>query len=312
MLSHITRRILLMIPNVIAMTFLLFATVSSFLGSPAAAMLGQEASLEEIAALNKQYGFDRPVIVQYLDWIAHALRGDFGRSYTSQQSVADALLPTIPVTLELSLWAILLAVVATVLFNSVPFARRVVQPITTTLAVIGITIPNFMLGICLIFIFAVKLRWLPTTGWVPWSAGVGAHLSHIILPVVTLSANYFGSFTLVYREEYRAAYRRLFIKVARAKGLSETRVSLVHALPNAILPVVTYVGLSLGPLVGGAVVTEIVFSMPGVGRLFVGAIGAHDFPIMLAIGILVIFGVMVANLISDIVYTSINRQVSLG
>jgi peptide/nickel transport system permease protein len=312
MLSHIIRRILLMIPNVIAMTFLLFATVSSFLGSPSASMLGQDASLDEIHALDKQYGFDRPVIVQYFDWIGHALHGDFGRSYTTQQSVADALLPTIPLTLELSLWAILLAVAMTVLLNSLPFARRLLQPVTTTLAVIGITIPNFMLGICLIYIFAVKLRWLPTTGWVPWSAGIENHLLHIILPVVTLSANYFGSFTLVYREEYKAAYRRLFIKVARAKGLSELRVSLVHALPNAILPVITYVGLSLGPLVGGAVVTEIVFSMPGVGRLFVGAIGAHDFPVMLAVGILVIFGVMLANLLSDIVYTSVNRQVSLG
>src|ERR1700754_4884760 len=111
MLSHILRRVLLMIPNVFAMTFLLFATVSSFLGSPAAAMLGQDASLQDIQALDKQYGFDRPILVQYFDWIAHALRGDLGRSYTSQQSVADALLPTIPLTIELSLWAILIAVV---------------------------------------------------------------------------------------------------------------------------------------------------------------------------------------------------------
>jgi len=312
MLSHILRRVLLMIPNVFAMTFLLFATVSSFLGSPAAAMLGQEASIQDIQALDKQYGFDRPIFVQYIDWVAHAIRGDLGRSYTSQQSVADALWPTIPLTIELSLWAMLIAVAMTILLNSLPFAKRLIQPFTTVLAVVGITIPNFMLGICLIYLFAVELRWLPTTGWVPWSAGIGNHLQHIILPAVTLSANYFGSFTLVYREEYKAAYSRLFIKVARAKGLSELRVSLVHALPNAILPVVTYVGLSLGPLVGGAVVTEIVFSMPGVGRLFVGAISAHDFPVMLAVGILVIFGVMVANLLSDIVYVSINRQVSLG
>jgi peptide/nickel transport system permease protein len=205
-----------------------------------------------------------------------------------------------------------IAVLMTILLNSLPFARRVVNAITTFLAVIGITIPNFMLGVCLIYVFAVQLRWLPTTGWVPWSDGVGKHILHIILPAVTLSANYFGSFTLVYREEYRAAYERLYIKVARAKGLSELRVSLVHALPNAILPVITYIGLSLGPLVGGAVVTEMVFSMPGVGRLFVGAIGAHDFPVMLAIGILVIIAVMVANLVSDIVYASINPQVSLG
>ena len=312
MFGHITRRILLMIPNVIAMTFLLFATVTYFLGSPAAAMLGQEASLAEIDALNQKYGFDRPVVVQYLDWVWRALRGDFGRSFTSQQPVGEALLQTIPLTIELSLWAILLAVVMTVLMNSLPFVRRVMQTVSTTLAVVGITIPNFMLGICLIYVFAVQLRWLPTTGWVPWSEGIGKHLLHMILPAATLSAYYFGSFTLVYREEYKAAYDRLYIKVARAKGLSELRVSLVHALPNAILPVVTYVGLSLGSLVGGAVVTEVVFSMPGVGRLFVGAIGAHDFPVMLAIGILVIVAVMIANLISDIIYAAINPQVSLG
>ena len=144
-----------------------------------------------------------------------------------------------------------------------------------------------MLGISLIYFFSVKLGWLPTTGWVDWSEGVGAHLTHLIMPILTLSAFYFGSFTLVYRAEYKATYSRLFIMVARAKGLSETRVSFKHAVPNSILPVITYIGLSLGQLTGGAVVTETVFSIPGVGRLFVLSITGHDFPIMLAIGILI-------------------------
>ncbi|WP_137387625.1 ABC transporter permease [Rhodoligotrophos defluvii] len=312
MITHIARRLLLMVPNVVLLTFILFAAVTNFLGSPAAIMLGQEASPEAIAALNAQYGFDRPVLVQYLDWMGNALQGDFGRSYANRTSVADAVLPAIPVTLELAFWAIALAVVAAALINSIPVLRKTIGTLVSGLSIVGITVPNFMIGISLIYLLSVQMRWLPTTGWVPWSQGVVPHLTHLIMPVLTLSAFYFGSFTLVYRAEYRAVYRQLFIKVARAKGLSETRVSFAHALPNSILPVITYVGLSLGQLVGGAVVTETVFSMPGVGRLFVNSIGTHDFPVMLAIGMLIIVGVMLMNLIADIVYTMVNPQIRLG
>ncbi|MGF7160940.1 peptide/nickel transport system permease protein [Rhodoligotrophos appendicifer] len=312
MVTHILRRLLLMIPNIVLLTFLLFAGVTVFLGSPASVMLGQEASQEAVRQLNLEYGFDRPVVVQYLDWMGKALQGDFGRSYSTNMSVSSAVLPAMPVTLELAFWAIALAVVLTAVINSLPVGRRVIGSLSSTLSIIGITIPNFMLGISLIYVLSVQLRWLPTTGWVPWSAGVIPHLTHLIMPVLTLSAFYFGSFTLVYRAEYRMVYRQLFIRVARAKGLSETRVSFFHALPNAILPVITYVGLSLGQLLGGAVVTETVFSMPGIGRLFVSSIGTHDFPVMLAIGILIIVGVMLMNLLADILYTIVNPQVRLG
>jgi peptide/nickel transport system permease protein len=226
--------------------------------------------------------------------------------------VASTVLPAIPVTLELAFWAIALAVIAATTINSIPVFRRAIGSLSSGMSLIGITTPNFMLGISLIYVLSVNLRWLPTTGWVPWSEGAGPHLLHLVMPVLTLSAFYFGSFGLIYRAEYRTVYRQLFIKVARAKGLSETRVSFAHALPNSILPVITYVGLSLGQLVGGAVVTETVFSMPGVGRLFVNSIGAHDFPIMLAIGILIIVGVMLMNLIADVVYTLVNPQIRLG
>jgi peptide/nickel transport system permease protein len=312
MIAHIVRRLLLMIPNILLLTFLLFAGVSNFLGSPAAIMLGDEASPKAIQELNEKYGFDRPVLVQYVDWMGKALPGDFGRSYATRMPVASTVLPAIPVTLELAFWAIALAVIAATTINSIPIFRRTIGSLSSGISLIGITTPNFMLGISLIYVLSVNLRWLPTTGWVPWSEGVGAHVIHLVMPVLTLSAFYFGSFGLIYRAEYRTVYRQLFIKVARAKGLSETRVSFAHALPNSILPVITYVGLSLGQLVGGAVVTETVFSMPGVGRLFVNSIGAHDFPIMLAIGILIVVGVMLMNLIADVVYTLVNPQLRLG
>jgi peptide/nickel transport system permease protein len=311
MLTLIVRRVLLIIPNAILLTALLFWSVSALLGSPAGMMLGEDADQQAIAELNARYGFDRPILVQYVDWIGNALQGDFGRSYTTQQSVADAVLPRIPVSLELAGFAILLATLGATILNSIPVARTFLTSFNTGLSVIGITVPNFMLGISLIYFFSVKLGWLPTTGWVDWSEGVGAHLTHLIMPVLTLSAFYFGSFTLVYRAEYKATYRRLFIMVARAKGLSETRVSFKHALPNSILPVITYIGLSLGQLTGGAVVTETVFSIPGVGRLFVLSITGHDFPVMLAIGILIIIGVMLMNLLADVLYTVVNPQIRL-
>lgn len=312
MLTVILRRLLLVLPNLVLLTFLLFASITTLLGSPAAMMLGEEASPQAIREINQRFGFDRPVVVQYLDWVWNAVRGDFGRSFTTQQAVADAVLPRVPVTLELTLWSILLAVLVATTINTIPFAKRTVGTASSTLAILGITVPNFMLGIVFIYVFSVHLRWLPTTGWAPWSDGIVTHLRHIVMPVLTLSAFYIGSFSLVYRAEYRDVVRRLFIKVARAKGLSETRVAFGHALPNSILPVVTYVGVSMGQLAGGAVVTETVFSVPGVGRLFVDSIASRDFPVMLAVGMLIIVAVMLTNLIADIVYTVVNPQIRLG
>ena len=312
MLGHSLRRVALMLPNVFILTFLLFSCVTAFLGSPAALMLGEEASPEAVQQLNEEYGFDRPITIQYLDWVGSALQGDLGRSYSTQQEVTAMITPALPMTLELSAWSILLAVVGAVVINTIPFARRAIDAVSSSLCIIGITVPNFFLGIGFIYLFSVKLGWLPSTGWAPWSAGVGQHLLHMVLPVATLMAFYFGAFSLVYKAEYRSVSRQIFVKVARAKGLSDTQVSFKHILPNSILPVITYAGLSLGQLVGGAVVTETVFSMPGVGRLLVNSIAARDFPVMLAIGMLIIVGVMVANLIADLVYGLVNPLVRIA
>lgn len=311
MLTMIVRRTLLVVPNIFLLTLMLFASVTVILGSPAAMMLGEEASPAAIDELNARYGFDRPVLVQYADWMWRAVQGDFGRSYTTQQPVAEALLARVPVTLQLALASIAVAVFVAATVNSIPMGRRSIGALSSALSILGITVPNFMLGISFIFLFSVQLRWLPSTGWTPVSEGLIAHLRHLVMPVATLTAFYIGSFSLVYRAEYRDVMRRLFIKVARAKGLSETRVSFGHALPNSILPVITYAGVSTGQLAGGAVVTETVFSIPGVGRLFVESISARDFPIMLAVGMLIIVAVMITNLIADLLYTVVNPQVRL-
>ena len=309
MLRLIVRRVVLMLLTAIVVSALLFFTVTRLLGSPAEMMLGQDASPQAVAALNAAYGFDQPALMQYLHWLGSALTGDLGRSYTTQQSVAGAIAARLPVTLELTLWSIMLAVTAAVVSNTIPVGGQPLRTLVTAANLIGITVPNFMLGVSLIFVLSVKLNVLPSTGWVPWSDGTGVHLQHMIMPVVTLSAYYFGAFSIVYRAEYQNVVQRQFIRVAHAKGLGEWRVAFRHAAPNAILPVITFLGISIGQLTGGAVVTETIFSMPGTGRLFVASIEARDFPVMLAIGMLIVVGVVMMNLLADISYEVVNPQI---
>ena len=311
MAGFILRRLMWFLPNAVILTFVLFAAVTVWLGSPAAMMLGRDASPAAIAEINTVYGFDLPTWQQYLRWIGAALTGDFGRSYASHQAVSAMILPAIPITLELTAWAILLALVTSLGLNSLAVGRHVIGVLSSGFSIVGITFPNFMLGAILIYVFSVKLGWLPTAGWIPWQSGVIDHLTHLIMPVLTLFAYYFGSFSMIYRAEYRAVDQQLYVRVAHSKGLSPTRVSFRHILPNAVLPVVTFIGISIGRLVGGAVVTETVFSIPGLGRLFVGAIASYDFPVVLAMGMIVLTSVMICNLLADIVLASLNPQIRL-
>ena len=309
MLALVLSRIAVMVPNVVILTFLLFASVTSFLGTPAAIMLGEDASPETVAELNARLGFDEPILTRYWNWMSAALSGDFGRSYSTQQPVGRMIADALPLTLELAVWAILIAFLGAALINSATFMKKLVDKLTAAVSIVGITVPNFFLGLLLIYLFSVQLRLLPTTGWSPWSNGATQHLLHMILPVATLTTFYFSSFTLVYKAEYQSVEDSLFIRAARSKGLSEARISYRHILPNSILPLITYAGLSLGQLVGGAVVTETVFSMPGMGRLLVDAISARDFPVMLAVGMVIIVGVMFLNLVADLTYSLVNPLV---
>jgi peptide/nickel transport system permease protein len=312
MIRFILSRLFFFAPNVLILTFLLFAVLTGWLGSPATMMLGLDASPDAVRELNRLYGFDDPVIQQYGRWLWSALHGDFGRSFATQQAVTSMVVDALPISIELSLWSISLAGLAAVGLNSLVGSRGPLAGLISMFSVFSITVPNFMLGASLIFVFAIYLRWLPTSAWVPWSDGVGEHLAHLILPIITLSAFYFGSFSMVYRAEYRSVMNQLFVRVAKAKGISDTRVSLQHVLPNSVLPVITFIGISLGQLMGGAVVTEVVFSLPGVGRLFVAAIRSNDYPVILAIGMIVLTGMMLTNLVADIILARINPQVRLS
>jgi peptide/nickel transport system permease protein len=311
MLTVFTRRILWAIPGALIITALLFFSVAGLLGSPAALMLGLDATPQAIAEINARMGFDQPLVVQYFKWIGGALTGDLGRSFSTHQTVAETILPRLPVTLEIGMLAMIFATLTAVVVNSITSGMRFIRPIATAFAVVGITLPNFALGLSLIYLFSVKLGWLPSIGWAPWSDGIATHLKAILLPVLTLSAYYYGSFTLIYRAEFDTVRERLFVRVAKAKGLSDTAVSFRHVLPNAILPVITYVGLSLGQLMGGAVVTESLFSIPGIGSLLVDSILTRDYPVMLAVGMITIGAVVFMNALADACYGVANPQIRI-
>ncbi len=305
----IGRRLLWAAPNCVVITAILFFCVAGLLGSPSAMMLGRDATPQAIAELDARLGFDQSLITQYLDWMGHSLTGDLGRSFSTQQAVAEMILARAPATLELGLLAIALATLCSISFSSIRVFM--VRPAATALAIIGVTVPNFVLGLALIFLFSVELGWLPSIGWSPWSEGLASHSRHILLPVLTLSAYYYGSFTLVYQAEFDAVRQQLFVRVAKAKGLSDNAVAFRHVLPNSVLPVITYVGISLGQVMGGAVVTETLFSVPGVGSLFVESILSRDFPVMLAIGMIIVVTVTVTTLLADLLFIYANPQIRI-
>lgn len=312
MIRYILTRMAWFIPNVLFLSFALFASLQLLVGSPAAMMLGLDASPEAIEAINERYGFNDPILVQYGRWLFNALQGDFGRSFSTSQEVSAMIVRALPVTVELALWSIILALVGAIVLSTITADRKIFSGPLASISVVSVTIPNFVLGTLLVLFFSIYLQWLPTSNWVFWEDGVVDHFRHLVLPIITLGAFYFGSFCMIYNAEYRAVRQQLFVRVAKAKGVTNSRVSFVHVMPNAVLPVIVYVGISLGQLVAGAVVSESMFSLPGVGRLFVDAIKANDYPVILAIGMLVLTGMIVANLVTDIVIARLNPLVRLS
>lgn len=295
--------------SIVAMSAMLFFSVAGLLGSPAAILLGNEITKESLAQLNEQLGFNRSLFVQYFEWVGHVLTGNFGQSYMTKQPVIEMILPRIPVTIEIGLLAIALATTTSVLSNTIPSGKRYIRPLIDGISIAGITLPNFIIGTFLVYLFAVYFGLLPALGWAPWSEGVANHFYHITLPVVTLSFYAFGSTTLVYRAEYDKMSSQPFVRIARAKGLSRWVVAFKHVMPNSVLPVVTLVGINLGHLLGGAIVTETLFAVPGLGTLFVESIMSRDYSLMLAQGMLMIVGVIVFGAITDILYTVVNPQI---
>lgn len=303
MLNYVVKRLLSMIPVLVGISILLFFMLRMLPGDPAQVLAGQMASPEEIETIRKQLGLDRPIYEQYLSYLGRLARLDLGRSARTQNPVIEEIWARLPNTALLAVVAIGLAC----LFGIPAGVISAVRPYTwvdyavTMGALFGISMPVFWLGLMLVVVFAVVLRWLPAGGTGSWQ--------HVVLPSVTLASFVVAFIARMTRSTMLETLSLDYISTARSKGLREEVVVIKHALKNALIPIVTVVGLQFGLLLGGAVLTETVFAWPGIGRLIVDSILARDYPVIQ--GTILIFGLLyiMVNLAVDILYVVIDPRI---
>jgi peptide/nickel transport system permease protein len=305
----IVRRLLLAVPLVFAVSFITFALVALTPGDPAVDILGVSASKAADAAVDRQLGFDHSIWVQYWNWLEKAVHGNLGVSLLNQQSVVTQIDQRLPVTLALVVGATLVAALGGVALGTLSATRGgKTGRFTDAFAMLGFAIPTFWLGIVLVDIFAVHGHLLPATGWVPLSHSFWGWLKALLLPVLTLGAGGITAVAKQTRDAMREALSREFIDALRADGVAEWRVVYIHALRNAAIPILTLLGTIFVGLLGGAVIVEQVFTLPGLGSLAVSATQSHDLPIIEGIAVYFALGVVAVNLIVDLLYGWLNPR----
>jgi len=290
-----------------------FAMIWLVPGDPASAFLDASATPEQVARLRVALGLDKPMPLQMADWYGRVLRGDLGQSILLNRSVAAALVERLPVTLSLAGFALAFAVIFGVAAGTVAAVNHDRWPdqAVMTIALVGLSTPEFWLGLVLVLVFAVQLGWLPTGGFVPIVESPTGWLRTILLPALTIGLVQVGFIARMTRASMLEALAQDFVRTADAKGLSRFDVVVRHGLPNALIPILTVIGIVAGALLGGTVIIEQVFSIPGIGRLIIGAIAARDFPVMQG-GLLFLAVIYLAvNLTVDILYAVVDPRVRL-
>lgn len=304
MYKYIAKRLLMLIPVIIGVSFLVFFIMAMAPGDTAKAILGEDAPVEALEALREELGLNDPVPVRYVNYMKGLLQGDLGESYKSGRPVFDEIMERFPATLELSFWGMLFAVALSIPIGIISATRQysMLDSVSMVFALLGVATPNFWLGLMLIIIFALHLGWLP-------SGGNTAGFSSLILPVITLGTGCMANITRTTRSSMLEVIRQDYIRTAKAKGVSKNKVINKHALKNALIPVVTVIGLQFGSLLGGAVLTETVFSWPGIGTYLINSIKAKDTNAVL--GTVIFFSICfsIVNLVVDILYAYIDPRI---
>ena len=301
-------RVLALVPVLLGITVLVFLLNALALGDPARAALGQRAHPAALERLRRELALDKPLPAQYATWLTRLARGDLGQSFREERPVLDVVLERVPATARLAGAAMLLAVVAGVALGAMAAVRAGsgLDHALMAVAVLGISTPVFWLGMMLALLFAVTLGWLPVSGY-----GDGA-LGNLVLPALTLGALHIGTVARMTRSSLLEVIGQDYVSTARAKGLPEPVVLLKHALRNALIPVVTVVGIGLADLLVGAPLTETVFAWPGVGRLLVAAVGQRDLPVVMGAVMLFALVYVAGNLVVDLVYLAIDPRTRRG
>lgn len=310
--AYILRRIVEIVPVLLVVTIVVFTILHLTPGDPARVMLGDMASEADVLRLRESLGLERPVHVQYLVFLGNLVRGDLGQSLALDRSVFRALLeraePTIALTALSLLVAILVGVVTGVI--AAVYHNRPTDQILSTLALVGVSIPNFWLGLLLILVFAVRFGWFPAAGYPPIAEeGLAQSLRYLILPSFALGLSQASIISRITRSTMLDIFRQDFVRTAVAKGVGQRLVVLRHVLVNALVPIITVVGLVLAALLSGAVVIETVFAIPGLGRLVISSIARRDYPVIQGVVLLTALVYVLVNFVVDLLYTVVDPRV---
>ncbi|MFP5108928.1 nickel ABC transporter permease [Neobacillus sp. C211] len=306
MLMFILRRLIQMIPVVIGVTFVVFFIMQLVPGDPAVLLAGEGASKETVNAIREQLGLNRPLLVQYFDYLLNVFQGDFGNSLKNSQPVLDEIMVRLPITMELAFFSIIITIVLGMAAGIISAVKPYSLTDTSVMlvALLGISLPSFWFGLMMMYFFSVKLQILPVAGW--------DSILHVILPALTLGAGGAAIVARMTRSSMLEVIRQDYIRTARAKGLREHVIIYKHALRNALIPVITVVGLQFGALLGGTVLVESIFAINGLGRMIVDAIRMRDLPVVQG-GVLaasLIF--VIVNLFVDVFYRFFNKRIELN
>lgn len=309
-IMFVLKRLLAIVPTFLLVSVLIFVLVRLLPGDPAQLMLGEAANPENVAALRAELGLDKPLPVQYANWFGNALRLDFGNSL-SGVPVRELLAQKLPITLELALIAILIAVAFafTAGILSSLFPERLVDRIITAISIVGICLPTFFTGILLIYGFSIKLPWFPSSGFVSFAQDPIRNLRLLFLPSITLGFYSAAVLTRYMRSSMLEAFGQDFVRTGVAKGVGRLRLVFRHVLRNAVIPVVTVLGLQIGLLIGGAIITEQVFSIPGLGNMLVVSVLDRDFATVQAIALVTAICVFAINFLVDVAYALIDPRI---
>jgi peptide/nickel transport system permease protein len=308
MYKYMIKRLLMLIPVIIGVTFIVFFILNLSPGDPAAIILGDQASAEALTMKREELGLNDPLLIRYGRYLVRMLQGDLGRSYKNSLSVWDQVISRFPNTAMLAVAAILVALSIGIPIGIISAKNQysALDNISMVTALIGVSMPSFWMGLLLVIVFALKLGWLPSQGM---GQGLVPLLKSLVLPAITLGTSAAATITRMTRSSMLEVIRQDYIDTARAKGVSEKTITYRHMLKNAMIPIITAAGLQFGTLLGGAMLTETVFSWPGLGRLMVEAIKSKDIPLVLGSVIFLAVMFTVVNLAVDIIYAFVDPRI---
>jgi len=314
MTAYILRRLIMLIPVILIVGIIVFGLIHLTPGDPAAVILGDQATPEAIENLREQLGLNDPLPVQFIHWFSGVLHFDFGESIFMGEPVTQALLDRAQPTILLTIYALMFQIAIGVPAGVISAVKHnsIVDRIVTVVAISGAAIPTFFLGILLILFFAVRLGWLPSGGYTPLHEDPIAHFKKMLMPAFALGFSSAGLLARLVRSSMLDVMREDYVRTALAKGLPMRFVVIRHALRNALIPALTVIGTSVGALLGGAVVTETVFTIPGMGRLVVQSISRRDYPVIQGAVMVIAMTYVIVNLVVDLLYVYIDPRVRLG